>query len=224
MLYQDLAECIKADKKLFWQGAVQEKLGAAAAKGKKVASAAMKKGLKYLKNKTSGKVMDEREFTSAAATERTEGGGAVGGDGDDGADGGEDGTADQQGGGDGSGGGSLSKLVGKGNYAYEQGFSNEKSEEDARVAFTIFFVSLYGDIRTYLTQQTPGHPPVIDKEKFMRSRAANGDMPGSGMFLLLSNFLRGKMFDTFVAARLNEVQLRRPVMEEQPEEVVHAIV
>ena len=32
-------ECIKADKKLFWQGAVQEKLGAAAAKGKKVASA-----------------------------------------------------------------------------------------------------------------------------------------------------------------------------------------
>ena len=31
------------------------------------------------------------------------------------------------------------------------------------------------------------------------------------MFLLLSNFLRGKMFDTFVAARLNEVQLRRPV-------------
>ena len=105
----------------------------------------------------------------------------------------------------------MSKLVGKGNYAYEQGFSNEKSEEDARVAFTIFFVSLYGDIRTYLTQQTPGHPPVIDKEKFMRSRAANGDMPGSGMFLLLSNFLRGKMFDTFVAARLNEVQLRRPV-------------
>ena len=39
----------------------------------------------------------------------------------------------------------MSKLVGKGNYAYEQGFSNEKSEEDARVAFTIFFVSLYGD-------------------------------------------------------------------------------
>ena len=113
----------------------------------------------------------------------------------------------------------MIKLVGKGNYAYEQGFSNEKSEEDARVAFTIFFVSLYGDIRTYLTQQTPGHPPVIDKEKFMRSRAANGDMPGSGMFLFLSNFLRGKMFDTFVAARLNDVQLRRPVtsLEEQPE-------
>ena len=39
----------------------------------------------------------------------------------------------------------------------------------------------------------------------------NGDMPGSGMFLLLSNFLWGKMFDIFVAARLNEVQLRRPV-------------
>ena len=75
-----------------------------------------------------------------------------------------------------------------GNYAYGQGFSNEKSEEDARVAFTIFFVSLYGDIRTYLTQQTPGHPPVIDKEKFMRSRASNGDMPGSGMFLLLGSF------------------------------------
>ena len=32
---------------------------------------------------------------------------------------------------------------------------------------------LYVDIQTYLTQQTPGHPPVIDKEKFMRNRAAN---------------------------------------------------
>ena len=215
VLFQDLNECMKADKKLFWQGAVQEKLGLAAAKGKKVASEAMKKGLKYLKSKKGSKSSDveNRDFV------KSDSGGA--------GDGGEDGdvdddvvATDQQQQGDyvsGNGSGSLSKLVGKGNYAYEEGFSSEKSEEDARIAFAIFFVCLFGDIRSYLTQKTPGEPPVVDKEKFMKYRAANGDMPGSGMFLLIANFLRGgKIFDTFVAARLNEVQMRRPVPEDSP--------
>jgi len=203
VLYQDLTECVKADKKLFWQGAVQEKLGAAAAKGKKVASAAMKKGLKFIKSKTSK--VDEKE-----TSERTsgEGGGGEGGGENDDVD--DDDQQQQQ------GEGSLTKLVGKGNYAYEQGFSSEKSEEDARIAFSIFFVSLLGDIRTYMTQQTPGQPPVADKEKFMKYRASNGDMPGSGMFLLIGNFLRGKTFDAFVAARLKELQMRRPVSEDAP--------
>jgi len=159
ILYQDLTECVKADKKLFWQGAVQEKLGAAAAKGKKVASAAMKKGLKFIKSKTSK--VDEKE-----TSERTsgEGGGGDGGGENDNVD--DDDQQQQQ------GEGSLTKLVGKGNYAYEQGFSSEKSEEDARIAFSIFFVSLLGDIRTYMTQQTPGQPPVADKEKFVKYRAS----------------------------------------------------
>jgi len=204
ILYQDLTECVKADKKLFWQGAVQEKLGAAAAKGKKVASAAMKKGLKFIKSKTSK--VDERETTERSSGEG--GGGDGGGENDDNVD--DDDQQQQQ------GEGILTKLVGKGNYAYEQGFSSEKSEEDARIAFSIFFVSLFGDIRTYMTQQTPGQPPVADKEKFMKYRASNGDMPGSGMFLLIGNFLRGKTFDAFVAARLKELQLRRPVSEDAP--------
>ena len=33
VLYQDLTETLKMDRKVFWQGAVQEKLGLAAAKG-----------------------------------------------------------------------------------------------------------------------------------------------------------------------------------------------
>jgi len=205
VLYQDLTECVKSDKKLFWQGAVQEKLGAAAAKGKKVASAAMKKGLKFIKSKTSK--VDERE-TSERSSGEGGGGEGGGGENDDNVD--DDDQQQQQ------GEGSLTKLVGKGNYAYEQGFSSEKSEEDARIAFSIFFVSLFGDIRTYMTQQTPGQPPVADKEKFMKYRASNGDMPGSGMFLLIGNFLRGKTFDAFVAARLKELQLRQPVSEDAP--------
>ena len=214
VLFQDLNECIKADKKLFWQGAVQEKLTLAAAKGKKVASEAMKKGLKYLKSKKGSKSSDgeNRDFV------KSDSGGA--GDGEDDGDVDDDVAATDQQQGDyvsGNGGGSLSKLVGKGNYAYEEGFSSEKSEEDARIAFTIFFVCLFGDIRSYLTQKTPGEPPMVDKEKFMKYRAANGDMPGSGMFLLIANFLRGgKIFDAFVAARLNEVQMRRPVPEDSP--------
>jgi len=68
----------------------------------------------------------------------------------------------------------------------------------------------------YLTQQTPGTPPVVDKPKFMKHRTANGDTPSSGMYFLLSNFLRGQIFDSFVEARLAEVRSRRVVPEDAP--------
>ena len=200
VLYQDLTEVIKADKKLFWQGAVQEKLGAAAAKGKKAANAALKKGIKYFKNKSAKRIDSSSD---AGGSERNNSAG------DEDVD--EDGFDQQLGGGN-----SLSKLVGKGNYAYEHGFSNVVAEEEARIAFAAFFVSLLGDLRTYLTQQAPSTPLMVDKQKFMKYRAANGDTPGSGMFILIGNFLRGQIFDFFAAARLNEVQLRRVVPEDAP--------
>ncbi|KAL7532625.1 hypothetical protein ACHAXR_006917, partial [Thalassiosira sp. AJA248-18] len=207
VLYQDLTEVIKSDKKLFWQGAVvQEKLGLAAAKGKKAASAAMKKGLKYFKSKKGS--FNER---GEGSSERSSGGGEGG---EDVAE--EDLDQQQQ---QGDGNVSLSKLVGKGNYAYEQGFTNVVAEEEARIAFASFFLSLYGDLRTYLTQQPPGTtPPVaVDKQKLMKYRASNGDIPGSGMFILIGNFLRGQqLFDSFAAARLNEVQTRQAVPEDAP--------
>jgi len=202
ILYQDLTEVIKMDKKIFYQGAVQEKLGMAAAKGKKVASAAVKKGLKYFKSKSSSKA-GNNSFDEKEGSERSAGGG----------DGEDDDVAEQQ---QSDSSAILSKLVGKGNYAYEHGFSNEETEVEARIAFGGFFVSLLGDIRTYVTQQTPGMPPVPDKQKFMKFRVANGDIPGSGMFFLIGNFLRGKMFDSFAEARLVEVQMRRVVPEDAP--------
>lgn len=194
VLQQDLNECLRSDKKLFVQVAVQEKLGMAAAKGKKAASAAVKKGLSFLRG------MSERgadgSFTKSDSTV---------GDGEEDLDEEGDGSATV-----------LSKLVGKGNYAYENGYSNEKSEEDARIAFTAFFVDLLGDIRAYLTQQVPGTPPVPDKAKFVKYREANGDTPGSGMYFLINNFVRSQMFDSFVEARLKEVQMRRAVPEDSP--------
>ena len=193
VLQQDLTECLRMDKKIFFQGAVQEKLGMAAAKGKKVASAAVKKGLNFLRG------MSERADSSLTKSDS-----AVG-DGEEDLDEEGDGSVTV-----------LSKLVGKGNYAYENGYSLEKSEEDARIAFTAFFVDLLGDIRSYLTQQSPGTPPVPDKQKFVKYREANGDTPGSGMFFLINNFVRSQMFDCYVEARLKEVQLRRSVPEDSP--------
>ena len=197
-LHRDLAECLRSDRKLFWQGAVQEKLGMAAAKTKTAAVGAMKKGMKFLKAKSSLMGFD-----------------TAGGE-DDGGDNVDDDVDVDGGAGTGAGGGNQSRSVGRGNYAYEGGFSNEKSEEDARIAFATFFVCLYGDVRTYLTQPSPGAPPVVDREKFMRHRAQSGDVPGSGMFLLAGNFLRSGVFDAFAEARREEVMMARPVSEDAP--------
>ncbi|KAL9185650.1 hypothetical protein ACHAXT_003427 [Thalassiosira profunda] len=200
ILFKDLQEVMKADKKLFWQGAAAEKLGQAAAKGKKAATAAMKKGLKYLKSKRSSKEWDEKESERTAGT--TEGGGEE--------------EAEEEGAAEPSGEGGPGKTIGKGNYAYEQGFSNAPAEEEARIAVATFFVSLYGDLRSYLKLATPGQPPVVDKTQFLQHRLARGDAQGSGMFLLLNNFLRTASFDAFAAARLAEVQNRRAVAEDAP--------
>lgn len=189
VLYQDLTEVMKLDKKmLFWQGAVQEKLGMVADKSKTAAKAAMKKGLKYLKGKSSkktdGREVEEDDDLEEEVVEQSDN--------------------------------SMSKLVGKGNYSYEAGFSNAVAEVEARIAFAVFFVSIFGDLRAYLTQQTPGAPPTVDKEKFMKYRAANGDVPGTQMFAIMSNFLRSSLFDQFVEARMKEVQMRRVVPEDAP--------
>eukprot|EP00804_Cyclotella_cryptica_P003230 CCRYP_010488-RA/>CCRYP_010488-RA protein AED:0.00 eAED:0.00 QI:141/1/1/1/0/0/2/132/1155 len=190
MLYQDLSEVIKSDKRqMFWQGAVQEKLGMAAEKGKTAAKAAMKKGLKYLKDKK--RAMDGKEVKDEVEEE------------DESADLTDNANA-------------LTKLVGKGNYFYEQGFPNESAEVEARIAFATFFVSLFGDMRAYLTQSSPGVPPVADRDKFIKYRQANGDLPGSPMYNLVGNFLRSNLYDQFVNARLRELQLRRAVPEDAP--------
>ncbi|KAL7519942.1 hypothetical protein ACHAWX_004696 [Stephanocyclus meneghinianus] len=190
MLYQDLSEVIKSDKKqMFWQGAVQEKLGMAAEKGKTAAKAAMKKGLKYFKDKK--RAMDGKEVK------------------DDDEE--EDESADQM-----DNTNALTKLVGKGNYFFEHGFPNESAEIEARIAFATFFVSLFGDMRAYLTQSSPGVPPIADKDKFMKYRQANGDLPGSPMYNLVGNFLRSNLYDQFVNARLRELQMRRAVPEDAP--------
>ncbi|KAK1748874.1 hypothetical protein QTG54_000813 [Skeletonema marinoi] len=149
-LYQDLTKVLATDKKVFWQGAVQERLGAVATKGKTAAKAAMKKGLKYLKNKSGKDSMDSKVESSA---------------GDD-------------------------------------------TEEEA--------IQPNENLRSYLTQNAPGTPPVVDKMKFMKGRAQNGDRPGTAMFLLLGHFMRSKLFDEFVAARLRELQTRQAVAEDAP--------
>ena len=196
MLYQDLSEVLKLDKKMmFWQGAVQEKLGMVANRGKTLAKATMKKGLKYLKSKSRSNI-DGKDASGVAKTEAA-----------------EEEEAEEE---FVEGEGASTKFVGKGNYGYEHGFPNEAAEVEVRVAFSTFFVSVMGDLRSYLTQQTPGAPPVVDKEKFMKYRNANGDVPGTAMFILIGNLVQSKVFDLFVEARIREVQMRCVVPEDAP--------
>lgn len=171
----------------------------AAAKTKLAAISGMKKGLKFLKGQVAS-------AAGGGSSKDVNNGGEVNDPDEDEVDV------------DGTGGISTnqSRLVGKGNYSYEGGFPIEASEEMARIAFTTFFVCLLGDVRSYLTQSTPGAPPVPDRQKFMKHRAANGDAPGSGMAILINNFLRGSMFDTFAEARREEVIRAYPVSENAP--------
>ncbi|EJK64637.1 hypothetical protein THAOC_14611, partial [Thalassiosira oceanica] len=200
VLAQDLGEVMRSDRKAFWQGAVQEKLGAAAAKTKKAASAAYKKGIKYLKSRAAGQSRDE-----AAPSPKQ------GGDEDDGGNAGEEGD-----GGGNAGGGETTRLVGRGDYAYGGGYTNHASEHEARIALATFFVTMLGDLRGYLSAPSLGAPPVADRERYMRYRAGCGDAPGSPLHILAANFVGSGQFDAFAAARLAEVAARRPVPDDAP--------
>jgi hypothetical protein len=164
----------------------------------------MKKGLKFL----NGQVASATAASGGGGSSRDVNNGAESNDLDDDEGDVVDGTGNSS--------TNQSRLVGKGNYAYEGGFSNEASEEMARIAFTSFFVCLLGDVRSYLTQTTPGAPPIPDRQKFMKHRVSNGDVPGSGMAILITNFLRGSMFDTFAEARREEVIQACPVPDNAP--------
>ena len=101
-------------------------------------------------------------------------------------------------------------------YVYTEGCLNENAEQEARIAFTSFFLCLLGDMRWYLST-TPGQPlPSLDRKKFLQQKHAMGDGDGSPMWPLLNNFCQTQMLEEFAKARIEEVSSRAPISSDMP--------
>jgi hypothetical protein len=94
-------------------------------------------------------------------------------------------------------------------YAYTEGFNNQIAEEEARIAFTTFFLSLIGDMRTYLRPPQNGGPPKFDKDLFLESRKKLGDGQNSPLYPMLMHFKESQIFEMFVKARVLDIQSRK---------------
>jgi len=218
ILGQDLAECIKADKGSgYGPSNVQDKVGAAASIAAGKANTLFKGAMKKLKKQSSKISESQRSFgtDSQRSTSNPSMGDVVEQAMDkhgmlsrEGSMHGMDGLQQQNGGGP--------AVPPETNYTFGEGYENEASEEEARIAFTSFFLCFLGDMRWYLTQPGPGQPPVLDKEKFIGERRRAGDAEGTPMYPLLSTFVQTQIFEQFATARVEEVRARKPVQKDAP--------
>ena len=234
ILGQDLAECLKADKGSgYGPTNVQDKVGAAASIAAGKANNLLKGAMKRMKKQSSrmGADNSQRSFESQRSAASSShhpsmgdvaeqamekngiGGGPSSRDGSAHSGGGVDASGQQQQNGGANGGPVVPPET---NYTFGEGYENEASEEEARVAFTSFFLCILGDMRWYLTQPGPGQPPVLDKDKFVAERRRAGDAEGTPMYPLLSTFVQTQIFEQFANARVEEVRARRAVAKDAP--------
>jgi hypothetical protein len=98
---------------------------------------------------------------------------------------------------------------------YIQGSRNEIAEEEARIAFTSFFLSMFGNMRWYLSA-TPGQLPHLDRNRFLQQKRAMGEGESNPIWPLLQNFCQSQMLEQFAKARVDEVRMRSPVASDSP--------
>lgn len=105
-------------------------------------------------------------------------------------------------------------------YIYTECCHNEVAEQEARIAFTSFFLCMIGDMRWYLSYppESAGEQPlpVLDRKKFLKQKRAAGDGEGTPMWPLLNNFCQTQMLEEFAKARIEEVRKRAPVAADMP--------
>jgi hypothetical protein len=99
---------------------------------------------------------------------------------------------------------------------YAEGCQNPVGEEEACIAFTAFFLNLYGDLRWYLGSPGPDGVPQFDRMRFLQQKRAMGDGEGTPVFPLLQNMIHSQMFEQFVKERVEEIRTRTPVTKESP--------
>jgi len=98
---------------------------------------------------------------------------------------------------------------------YIQGSRNEVAEEAARIAFSSFFLCMFGNMRWYLSA-SPGQLPHLDRTRFLQQKRAMGEGEYTPMWPLLQNFCQSQMFEQFAKARIEEVRLQLPLTSDSP--------
>jgi DENN (AEX-3) domain/ENTH domain len=101
-------------------------------------------------------------------------------------------------------------------YVYTEGCHNEGAEQEARIAFTSFFLCLVGDMKWYLSTAPGQQLPSLDRNRFLQQKRAMGDGENSPMWPLLNNFCQTQMLEEFTKARIEEVSARAPVTSDMP--------
>jgi len=102
-------------------------------------------------------------------------------------------------------------------YIYTEGCYNEACEAEARVAFTMFFLCMYGNMRWYLSASAaPGRVPQLDRQRFLQQKRAMGDGEGTPMWPLLQGFCQTQMLEEFAKARIEEVRTRQVATPDAP--------
>jgi len=192
VLASELIAILKADKKFlsFGETGVQEVLGNVAEKGKKL----LQRGFGKLKGIMSA-ASDVYDDNAIAPSDSMDGD-ASGQDSDNGID---LATSEEH------------------NFAFGEGSENEAAEEDVRIAFTVFFLSLLGDIRWYVRAPSAGSTdPVFDKDLFLQSRRSLGDKEGTPIYQLLIIFRETQIFEQFVRNRIDDVLKKKTVLLDAP--------
>jgi len=188
MLAQDLFDLLKMDKRALYGESTLTNVSETAAKATKAMKSGIsnlaKKGKRFLNNRKSYRSSSSFESASSDLGEEDEG------------DAGDDPEIDQS---------SMTPDV-----VYIQGSRNEIAEEEARIAFSSFFLSMFGNMRWYLSA-TPGQLPHLDRNRFLQQKRAMGEGESSPIWPLLQNFCQSQMLEQFAKARVDEVRMRLPV-------------
>jgi hypothetical protein len=190
MLAQDLVDLLKVDKRSLYGESTLSNVSETAAKATK----AVKSG--FLKLREKGK-----QFLKSRGTSNVS------------ADSGSRDEDEQEGGADGQGGTDHNTMLP--DYIYTQGAQNEAAEEEARIAFASFFLSLFGNMRWYLSA-SPGKLPQLDRKRFLQQKRSMGEGENTPVWPLLQNFCQTQMLEEFAKARVEEVRTRLPVTADSP--------
>jgi hypothetical protein len=196
MLAQDLIELLKVDKRALYGESTLTNVSETAAKATKAVKSGItnlaRKGKNFFNNRI-GNTSTEATSNNSGTDEETMDSGA--------------GMVDE--------GPNTPQSTILPDFIYIQGSQNESAEEEARIAFTSFFLALFGNMRWYLTAH-PGKLPELDRQRFLQQRRAMGEGENTPIWPLLQNFCQTQMLEQFAKARVEEVRLRLPVTSDSP--------
>jgi hypothetical protein len=192
MLAQDLLDLLKMDKRILYGESTLSNVSETAIKATK----AVKTGITFLA-RTGKRLISNRMISSVSDLSGTDEEGV-----EPSGDTGEEAHA------------SLLNTMSP-EFIYIQGSQNEAAEEEARISFTSFFLSLFGNMRWYLSA-SPGKLPHLDRNRFLQQKRAMGEGENTPIWPLLENFCHTQMLEQFAKARVEEVRLRLPVTVDSP--------